>query len=205
MSDFLDELALQSNAQSTLRDQNGSLIMKLTHPTLPHAASLCLESRELLVVGRANGQISIAYFLPISEQLHLRLARERSLVFENVGYVAKTNPDAKAYAQIRQIPVSIYSSAAKLRPLSGHSHRANGRKLFNIVLARGSAKIPLPNSSKGHIPLDYPPIMGEILIEHDAKLTDFRSFDQGIEIAGERYELRLIDRALLAALSFIEW
>ncbi len=202
MSDFLDELALQSNAQSTLRDQNGSLIMKLTHPTLPHAASLCLESRELLVVGRANGQISIAYFLPISEKLHLRLARERSLVFENVGYVAKTNPNARAYAQIRQIPVSIYSSAAKLRPLSGHSNRANG-KLFNIALEKGSAKLQVPN--KGYIPLDYPPVMGEILIDHDAPITEFRAFDQGIEIAGERYELRLIDRALLAALSFIEW
>ena len=204
MSDFLDDLALQSNAQSTLRYQNGSLIMKLAHPTLPHAASLCLESRELLVVGRANGLISIAYFLPISEQIHLRLARERSLVFENVGYVAKTNPNARAYAQIRQIPVSIYSSASKLRPLGGGTPRANG-KLFNITLEKGSAKIPLSNASKGHIPLDCPPIMGEILIDYDAPLTEFRAFDQGIEIAGERYELRLIDRALLAALSFIEW
>ncbi len=203
MSDFLDEQALHSNENSELREQNFSVVMQLAHPTLPHAAALCLESRELLVVGRANGLISIAYLKPVEDSIFRSLVRDRRMTFENTGYVEKVlGSKSKVYKQLRQIPVSLYSSEAKLLPLQPQITRPDG-KLFNVSLSKIHVRIPSPKG--GHVTVDCPPVSGEMLINHEAAFTEFKAFDQGIEISGERYPLRQIDRALLAALSFIEW
>ncbi|MWV14158.1 hypothetical protein F3I62_18820 [Pseudomonas sp. R-28-1W-6] len=203
MSDFLDELAIMSNEKSEFLERDFSVVMRSAHPTIPHAASLCVETAELLVIGRANGLISIAYMKAVEPDIFRALVRDRRMTFENVGYVEKVlGAKSKDYKQVRQLPISIYSNEAKISALRPQRRRQDGA-LFNILFAKKNVRLPSPKG--GYVTVDCPPLAGEILIENPANFSEFSAYDKGIEIQGERYDLHQIDYAMLAAISFVEW
>lgn len=212
LDEFLDADTRASNEKSTLSLKAMTVVFASEHPSMPIAAALCLETAHLFIIGVTDDSTHIAYFKQVSDEVRAALVRDRRISFENVAYVRDVLGAAGGYKKCRQLPLTIFSCEAKVSDITflRKTSEPAGGSLFSLSIWKSSVNIPLPGQpgqAVRHISIDCPPLIGEFVT--DAKLEkisrDVKAAGKGIEINGQYLELRLIDYAIFATTSLLEW
>lgn len=207
MSDeFLDDIANLSNENSTICIDGMKVVFDSQHPTLPHAVALCIESGNLIVVGRSGLEMGIAYYKKIPTDAKEMLIRERRITFKNSAYVRDVLKIRGSYKKETQLPVSVYSNEAQITGLHFLKEQEQNSFLYSISVARKLVKMTLANGDS--LDVTSPMLSGEILIELEIDSSKARRVTYSaseILIDDQRASFREIDYALLATMSRVEW